>query len=152
MYEINKIYQKHVINELKVLTNHDNVPLNQDKVAVKILAFLSDLGNVGEESHCFSFWDQSNIDNVALFDEYVEGLSMLLSVGFELKIDKLKDYQEISNNDSLIDCFYKVYQSALKINQSYAFEDYQNTIDDYFTLGFKLGFSIDEILEKYANK
>ena len=35
--------------------------------------------------------------------------------------------------------------------KQYSSEDYQNTIDDYFTLGFKLGIDINEIIDNYQN-
>ena len=43
MNEINKIYQEHVTNELKLVNNFDHNVLNKDKVKTKILAFLCEL-------------------------------------------------------------------------------------------------------------
>ncbi|MFR2768199.1 MAG: hypothetical protein ACLTAI_07900 [Thomasclavelia sp.] len=33
-----------------------------------------------------------------------------------------------------------------------SFEAFQNCIDDYFTLGFKIGLDFDTILNKYAHE
>lgn len=151
MNEINKIYQKHVTNELKLATNPDHAILNKDKVKTKILAFLCELGKVGEEAKVFSFWDSSSTDNKELLDYYIDGLHMLMSVGFELHVDNLKNYQEISDDNDITDQLIKVYQTALKVIETYTFETFQNCIDDYFTLGFKIGLDFDTILQNYSN-
>lgn len=151
MNEINKIYQKHVTHELKLIPNPNHSILNTDKVEAKILAFLCELGKVGEEAKVFSFWDKSATNNKDLLDYYVDGLHLLMSVGFELHVDSLKNHQEINDSNSAANQLIKVYQNALALNQTYSFETFQNCIDDYFTLGFKIGLDFDTILTKYAN-
>ena len=152
MNEINKIYQKHVTNELKLVVDPNHTVLNKDKVNTKILAFLCELGKVGEEAKVFSFWDNSSTNDKELLDYYIDGLHLLMSVGFELHVDNLKNYQEISDSNSVSDQLIKVYQSALKVINTYNFEAFQNCIDDYFTLGFKIGLDFDTILQNYSNK
>ena len=151
MNEINKIYQKHVSNELKLVTDPNHAILNKDKVKTKTLAFLCELGKVGEEAKVFSFWDSSSTDSKELMDCYIDGLHMLMSIGFELHDDNLKNYQEISDSKDITDQLIKVYQSALKVIDTYTFEAFQNCIDDYFTLGFKIGLDFDTILQNYSN-
>lgn len=151
MNEINEIYQMHVTHELKLLPNSNHSVLNKDKVEAKILAFLCELGKVGEEAKIFSFWDNSTTNDKELLDYYVDGLHLLLSVGFELHVDSLKNHQEINDSNSVSNQLIKVYQNALSLNQTYSFETFQNCIDDYFTLGFKIGLDFDTILAKYAN-
>lgn len=149
MNELNKIYKEHVEHELKLVVDKGRNLLNKEKVNLKILAFLSELGTVGNESRCFSFWDQTENDTKELLDDYINGLQLLLSIGFELQIDALKNYPEINTPDTIIEQFIKVYRSVLKIQETYSFEDYQHSIDDYFTLGFKLGLDFDEIIKSY---
>ena len=151
MNEINKIYQKHVSNELKLVTDPNHAILNKDKVKTKTLAFLCELGKVGEEAKVFSLWDSSSTDSKELMDCYIDGLHMLMSIGFELHVDNLKNYQEISDSKDITDQLIKVYQSALKVIDTYTFEAFQNCIDDYFTLGFKIGLDFDTILQNYSN-
>lgn len=152
MNEINKIYQKHVTNELKLVTDPNHAVLNKDKVNIKVLAFLCELGKVGEEAKVFSFWDNSSTNDKELLDYYIDGLHLLMSVGFELHVDNLKNYQEISDSNNVSKQLIKVYQSALKVIETYNFEAFQNCIDDYFTLGFKIGLDFDTILQNYGNK
>lgn len=55
MNEINKIYQAHMSYELKLVVDPNHAVLNKDKVEAKVLAFLCELGKVGEEAKVFSF-------------------------------------------------------------------------------------------------
>ena len=151
MNEINKIYQEHVTNELKLVNNFDHNVLNKDKVKTKILAFLCELAKASEEAKIFSFWDNSSTNDKELLDYYIDSLHMLMSVGFELHVDNLKNYQEISDTNNAADQLIKVYQSALEVIDTYSFEAFQNCIDDYFTLGFKIGLDFDTILNNYSN-
>ena len=97
MNEINKIYQAHMSHELKLVVDPNHAVLNKDKVEAKVLAFLCELGKVGEEAKVFSFWDNSSANNKEILNYYTDALHMLMSIGFELHVDKLKNYQEINN-------------------------------------------------------
>ena len=74
-------------------------------------------------------------------------LKMLMSIGYELRIDTIKNHTEIPNHLSLEDLFLKIYQSMMNVSSTYSSQDYQNTIDDYFSLGFQLGIDLDEIID-----
>lgn len=150
MNQMNQIYKKHVQHELALISNKEYGVLNTNKVEIKILAFLNDLGSVSEESQCISFWDKHPvIDQEALKNTYMEGLQMLLSIGFELHVDALKNHHEIEMKASLEKQFLKVYDSVLKIKNTFNFEDYQNSVEDYLALGTSLGFDFDTIFEYY---
>ena len=99
MNEINKIYQAHMSHELKLVVDPNHAVLNKDKVEAKVLAFLCELGKVGEEAKVFSFWDNSSANNKEILNYYTDALHMLMSIGFELHVDKLKNYQEINNTN-----------------------------------------------------
>lgn len=146
MNEINKIYQNHVLHELELVIDKEQSILNKDKINLKLLTFLSTLGKISETSQEASSFNDSK--NTQLLVYYIDGLQLLLSIGYELQITNLKNHQEINTPDTLLEQLIKVYHSTLRINNTYSFDDYQNSLDDYFTLGFKLGFSFDEILQK----
>ena len=82
-----------------------------------------------------------------LLEHYLDGLKMLMSIGYELRIDTIKNHTEIPNHLSLEDLFLKIYQSMMNVSSTYSSQDYQNTIDDYFSLGFQLGIDLDEIID-----
>ena len=62
-----------------------------------------------------------------------------------------KNFSGYNSYQSFNSLFFKIYHSILKVQSHYSSEDYQNTIDDYFTLGFDLGIQIDEIRDNYQN-
>jgi len=149
MNKINELYQKHVNYELRTLQQPSHELLNKSITDQKILAFLSEIGKISEESRCFSFWDTSALDHQVLLSYYVDGLQILLSIGFELRVDAIKQYPELHQETKLIDQFLKLYHAILELQNSYQFEDYQNVIDDFFHLGFLLEYDINEIIEAY---
>ena len=149
MNDVAKLYQVYVNREIQTAKNEI---LNTKRINQKILAFLHDLSEVALESRCYLFWEKEEpVNHQQLLENYLEGLTMLMSIGYELRIDSIKNHTEIPENQDLYSLFFKIYQSILNVQKQYSSEDYQNTIDDYFTLGFKLGIDIDEIIDNYQN-
>lgn len=149
MNDVAKLYQVYINREIQVAKNEI---LNTTRINQKILSFLHDLSEVALESRCYLFWEKEEpVNHQQLLENYLEGLTMLMSIGYELRIDSIKNHTEIPENQDLYSLFFKIYQSILNVQKQYSSEDYQNTIDDYFTLGFKLGIDIDEIIDNYKN-
>ena len=145
MNDLSKMYQVYVNKELQV---NKNEILNVARLKQKTLSFLHDLGEVCQDSRCFIFWEKEEaINHQQLLEHYIEGLTMLMSIGYELRIDTIKNHTEIPNHLSLEDLFLKIYQSMMNVSSTYSSQDYQNTIDDYFSLGFQLGIDLDEIID-----
>ena len=149
MNDVAKLYQVYINREIQVAKNEI---LNTTRINQKILSFLHDLSEVALESRCYLFWEKEEpVNHQQLLENYLEGLTMLMSIGYELRIDSIKNHTEIPENQDLYSLFFKIYQSILNVQKQYSSEDYQNTIDDYFTLGFKLGIDLDEIIDNYQN-
>ena len=149
MNDVAKLYQVYINREIQVAKNEI---LNTTRINQKILSFLHDLSEVALESRCYLFWEKEEpVNHQQLLENYLEGLTMLMSIGYELRIHSIKNHTEIPENQDLYSLFFKIYQSILNVQKQYSSEDYQNTIDDYFTLGFKLGIDIDEIIDNYQN-
>ena len=124
MNDLSKMYQVYVNKELQV---NKNEILNVARLKQKTLSFLHDLGEVCQDSRCFIFWEKEEaIHHDELLEHYLDGLKMLMS---------------------LEDLFLKIYQSMMNVSSTYSSQDYQNTIDDYFSLGFQLGIDLDEIID-----
>lgn len=149
MSKINELYQTHVHYELQTFEKKEHNVLNKDKIHQKILAFLSEIGKISEESRCFSFWDTSPIDTDALLAYYIDALQFLLSIGFDIQVDAIKQYPELNRETTLLEQFLKLYQDTMTLQKSYQFMDYQHIIDDFFHLGFLLGYDIDTIIQGY---
>lgn len=91
------------------------------------------------------------INHQQLLEHYLEGLTMLMSIGYELRIDSIKNHIEIPEPIDIYSLLFKIYHSILNVQAHLSSQDYQNTIDDYFTLGFQLGIKVEDILENYEN-
>lgn len=144
MKGVNEIFQKYVENEVAVVKK-DTV-FNLTRLNQSLLAFLCLLGKLSEQT--VLEYDSTQSLQINLND-YLRGLNILLSIGYELKVDSIKNYTEITQNNTVLEWFYKVYEGALRLKNSYQFEDYQSCIDDYLGLGFSLGLSLDEIVNQY---
>lgn len=149
MNNVSKLYEVYVNRELQTTKNEI---LNVQRLNQKILSFLHDLAEVSQDSRCYLFWEKEEaINHQQLLEHYIEGLTMLMSIGYELRIDSIKNHTEIPQHQDIFSLFFKIYHSILKVQNHYSSDDYQNTIDDYFTLGFQLGIDINEIIENYQN-
>ena len=149
MHDVAKLYEVYINRELQTTKNEI---LNVQRLNQKILSFLPDLAEVSRDSRCYLFWEKEEpIIHQQLLEDYLSGLTMLMSIGYELRIDSIKNYNELPIATDIYSLFFKIYHSILKVQSHYSSEDYQNTIDDYFTLGFALGIQIDEILDNYQN-
>ena len=149
MNDVAKLYQVYVNREIQTAKNEI---LNTKRINQKILAFLHDLSEVSLESRCYLFWEKEEpINHQQLLEKYLEGLTMLMSIGYELRIDSIKNHPEIPENLDIYSLFFKIHRSILNVQNQYSSDDYQDAIDDYFTLGFQLGIDIDEIIDNYQN-
>lgn len=149
MNDVAKLYQVYVNREIQTAKNEI---LNTKRINQKILAFLHDLSEVSLESRCYLFWEKEEpINHQQLLEKYLEGLTMLMSIGYELRIDSIKNHTEIPENLDIYSLFFKIHRSILNVQNQYSSDDYQDAIDDYFTLGFQLGIDIDEIINNYQN-
>lgn len=147
MNDISKLYEVYINKELQT-TKKDL--LNTQRINQKILSFIHDLSEVSLDSRVYLFWEKEDqIDRQQLLEHYFEGLTMLMSIGYELRIDTIKNHTEIPEKPKLENLFFKIYNSILNVQKHFSSDDYQNTIDDYFTLGFTLGIQIDDILNHY---
>lgn len=149
MKDVAKLYQVYVNREIQTAKNEI---LNTKRINQKILAFLHDLSEVSLESRCYLFWEKEEpINHQQLLEKYLEGLTMLMSIGYELRIDSIKNHTEIPEDLDIYSLFFKIHRSILNVQNQYSSDDYQDAIDDYFTLGFQLGIDIDEIIDNYQN-
>ena len=153
MNDLSKMYQVYVNKELQV---NKNEILNVARLKQKTLSFLSDYAENEHIKYMLNYVrnyfetvqaKEEAIHHDELLEHYLDGLKMLMSIGYELRIDTIKNHTEIPNRLSLEDLFLKIYQSMMNVSSTYSSQDYQNTIDDYFSLGFQLGIDLDEIID-----
>ncbi len=147
MYDLAKLYQLVLNREIAIAKNQ---VLDTKRIKAKLLAFTSDVAQVGELAHIFTFWEkETQIVHEDLLETYVEGISMLMSIGYEMRIDAVKTTQEIPENIPLDDLMFTIYQQVVILKNTFDPIVYQDLLDDYFHLGFRLGISLEEIVNSY---
>lgn len=118
------------------------------------LALLVELGELANEIRSFKFWSTKGPSprNVIL-EEYVDGIHFITSIcirfivspKFEIKrfLNKYKDKKEVTK------AFVWLFRKTCNINTAWkARAWYMN----YLKFGFRLGFSMEEILKAYEKK
>ena len=148
MTEVAKLYQLVVNREL---AKSKNEVLDVVRIKKKLLAFLQSVSELGEIAHIYTFWDENTtIHRNELLDAYTSGMTMLMSVAYDMRIDEIKKYEEIPDRDDLVDLLLKIDEDIVVLKNSFKPIDLENALNDYFHLGFLFGFSLDEIIEQLS--
>lgn len=148
MNEVAKLYQLVVNREL---AKSKNEVLDVVRIKKKLLAFLQSVSELGEIAHIYTFWeDVTTIHRNELLDAYTSGMTMLMSVAFDMRIDEIKKYEEIPDRNDLVDLLLKIDEDIIILKNSFKPIDLENALNDYFHLGFLFGFSIDEIINQLS--
>ena len=148
MNEVAKLYQLVVNREL---AKSKNEVLDVVRIKKKLLAFLQIVSELGEIAHIYTFWDENTtIHRNELLDAYTSGMTMLMSVAYDMRIDEIKKYEEIPDRDDLVDLLLKIDEDIVVLKNSFKPIDLENALNDYFHLGFLFGFSLDEIIEQLS--
>ena len=148
MNEVAKLYQLVVNREL---AKSKNEVMDVVRIKKKLLAFLQSVSELGEIAHIYTFWDENTtIHRNELLDAYTSGMTMLMSVAYDMRIDEIKKYEEIPDRDDLVDLLLKIDEDIVVLKNSFKPIDLENALNDYFHLGFLFGFSLDEIIEQLS--
>lgn len=148
MNEVAKLYQLVVNREL---AKSKNEVLDVVRIKKKLLAFLQSVSELGEIAHIYTFWDENTtIHRNELLDAYTSGMTMLMSIAYDMRIDEIKKYEEIPDRDDLVDLLLKIDEDIVVLKNSFKPIDLENALNDYFHLGFLFGFSLDEIIEQLS--
>ena len=148
MNEVAKLYQLVVNREL---AKSKNEVLDVVRIKKKLLAFLQSVSELGEIAHIYTFWDENTtIHRNELLDAYTSGMTMLMSVAYDMRIDEIKKYEEIPDRDDLVNLLLKIDEDIVVLKNSFKPIDLENALNDYFHLGFLFGFSLDEIIEQLS--
>ena len=148
MNEVAKLYQLVVNREL---AKSKNEVLDVVRIKKKLLAFLQSVSELGEIAHIYTFWeDDTTIHRNELLDAYTSGMTMLMSVAFDMRIDEINKYEEIPDRNDLVDLLLKIDEDIIILKNSFKPIDLENALNDYFHLGFLFGFSIDEIINQLS--
>ena len=101
MNELSKLYQLVLNRELDIPKGQI---LDIKKIDHKLLAFMQCVYNTGELGHVYTFWDKdTQVDQNALLDTYIEGMRLLMSIAYDLQIDEIKNHEEMPEKSSSVD-------------------------------------------------
>ena len=107
MNELSKLYQLVLNRELDIPKGHI---LDIKKIDHKLLAFMQCVYNTGELGHVYTFWDKdTQVDQNALLDTYIEGMRLLMSIAYDLQIDEIKNHEEMPEKSSSVNWIFSRY-------------------------------------------
>ncbi|WP_110927364.1 dUTP diphosphatase [Bacillus massiliglaciei] len=125
----------------------------EDLLDRKILALLTEVGELANETRCFKFWSQKGpSEKEIIAAEYVDGIHFILSIGLELGLQPEVPSVFSMEVRSQTEQFLQVFHSIVKLRESKSSGDYQAVFGEYLRLGKMLGFSAAEIEEAYVSK
>ncbi len=148
MNRINELFLLHVNHPVDLLDEKGTNVLSRDAVQKSIVAFIYNLGLVANQSKCYYHAPQE-VNHQRLLNFYIDGFTILLSIGKQLYVENIKQYSEIPKKNDPISQFLIVNNNALQLAKTFHFIDYQNVVDDYLVFGITLGLSIDDIIDAY---
>lgn len=141
--------QRHLDNE--IIKNHQLYEKNL--LAAKILAFQVELGELANETRCFKFWSKKEPSpREEILEEYVDCLHFLLSIGLNKNFILDSIVAGDRKEQDIIQEFHSVFSKASKFYQSLNREDYIGLFKALLSLGRKLGFTEEDIIQAYLLK
>lgn len=118
----------------------------------RLLALIVELGEFINETRCFKYWSNKGpSEKSVILDEYADGLHFMLSLGIPLKTKKYV-YDIYSDDLTLVDAIYKVYNDVLKLKDEYNLDNYINAMQSFLNILTKLNYYPDDLLDAYNKK
>ncbi|SFP71776.1 dUTP diphosphatase [Salibacterium halotolerans] len=134
----------------RILKEHN---LNRGEIhAEKMLALLVEIGELANETRCFKYWSKKPAsDRDVIAEEYVDGLHFILSLGLD---GGWEEVPEAGGNPGagVTEQFHRVYETALSLKETFSKEYFLDLFEAYITLGYKLGFSKEDMEAAYLQK
>lgn len=135
-------------------TIHNKHHVNYKSVYEELkLALLVELGELANEVKSFKFWsvkDRSAKDIV--LEEYVDGIHFIGSLCLANNIEgvfEISDHVELLSKKETTKLILKLFNDGDKLNSKSGIIKWY---EDYLSLGYGLGFNIDEIKQAYFSK
>jgi dimeric dUTPase (all-alpha-NTP-PPase superfamily) len=162
MMNLEKLFQAQ-----KVL--RDRINYNEpDRFNKLILALLVELGECANEWRGFKFWSVNQLAHTSavrvpcmmeedkefynpLLEEYVDGLHFVLELGLELGFEDV-EIKVTKPKGKTIEWFTSAFYIINKLETEPELWIYNNLFNDYIGLGFKLGFTLEQIEQAYFAK
>lgn len=139
--------QKSLDSHIAEKHNLDNSVLSK-----KILALQVELGELANETRCFKFWSNKGPSpKEVILEEFVDCLHFILSIGLDMSYDNI-DFIPLNSEASITDQFLNIFIDINDFITCDSKDHYLTLFQDFISLGFTLGFSIDDIINGYTRK
>lgn len=138
---------------------NDTLDINMDLDLYKLrarknLEFEITLGDLANETICFNYLLNTtrtiNIDRI--FNKYINCLSQVLTLGIDHNYSDLIEISLSPNDYCLSDQFLNLYIDINDLIASPSMDHYQTLFEDLLSLGLTLGFSGEQIQNKFCEQ
>ncbi|WEK83104.1 MAG: dUTP diphosphatase [Mycoplasma sp.] len=119
-----------------------------------VLALAVELSELANEIRCFKFWSNKKpSDKDVILEEYVDGIHFITSIAIAKHLAPgefiVNDTQFANDKKAITKIFNQLYS---QLNYLYDAEHVKEWYEQYLSLGYALGFNIDEIKTAYNRK
>lgn len=152
----------HKMNLDKLFSHQSNInaqlsvdkSLNEYKVTSrKHLALHVKLSDLADETKCFKYWTEKDpkISKQIVLEKYINCLGHILTIGIDKNYVTLDSISINPNDYCLSDQFLNLFIDLNDLIISPSIDHYQTLLEDFISLGISLGFSTNQIEERFFN-
>lgn len=142
-----------------ILENHP-IGAGDDRLAKKVLAFQTELGECANEWRGFKFWSDDQKPRTSVLEEYVDCLHFLLSIGLEIGVQEIEVAQNLSTpkvyaNKPTVQRFIGLNAGALALlnrTTRTLSDSYLSMFEGFIKLAYQLGFTWEQVETAYFEK
>ncbi len=124
---------------------------HDDFVKKNKLELLVEIGELANETRCFKYWSQKEVNNDLVKEEYADCIIMTLCFFNYLNIS-LDEVIYTSLDEDVITIFFDIYYQASIFSKREDKTIIKDILVKLINLGYKLGFTDQEIITSCLNK
>lgn len=151
--DLTNIFKQQIELDKHIHSNHN---INYKDVHDKLkLALAVELGELANEIRCFKFWSYKKpSERSVILEEYVDGIHFITSLAIAKNVKHFNNWKILFNQKQyskkeISILFNKLFSKINLLNCKLCII---NWYKNYIKLGFALGFSFDEIKNRYEQK
>lgn len=122
----------------------------------KFLALLTEMGELANETRCFKYWSKKGPSpKEKILEEYVDCLHFILTIGIDFAYEDLvPECGEECEEDGgdLTSLFINLFVTVNELVICASKDSYKVLLDDFMSLGKKIGFTKEDIISAYLAK
>ena len=147
MIDLHKVYEENKRLDLIFIEKYNH----KDFVKKNKLELLVEIGELANETRCFKYWSNKEVNNDLVKEDYADCIIMSLCFFNYLNIS-LDEINYINDDKEIIDLFFDIYLLASNFSVNENTEIIKEILIKLINLGYKLGFTDEEIISSCLNK